>query len=76
MRRDISLDRIDRPLDRIETLFFTLTRSRNTPAVQKLAGVVRPKMSKVQDTIFFNKELFARIALELVDEPTEVEAGA
>jgi len=57
-----ALDFSGRPLDRVSTLFFTLSRSRNTPAVQKLEGVIRPKMSKAQDEVYFNEKLFERIA--------------
>jgi peptidyl-dipeptidase Dcp len=56
-----ALDFSGRPLDRLATMFFTLASSRNTPEVQKLAGVVRPKLSKAEDAIFFDQKLFERI---------------
>ncbi len=57
-----ALERSGAPLERVATLFFTLTGSRNTPAVQALAGKVRPKLSKAQDEVNFNKQLFERVA--------------
>jgi peptidyl-dipeptidase Dcp len=57
-----ALEKSGRPLDRVATLFFTLASSRNTPDVQKLAGVVRPKLSKAEDRLFFNRKLFERVA--------------
>ena len=57
-----ALERSGQPLDRLARLFFNLAGSRNTPAVQKLAGVVRPKLSKAEDKVNFNKKLFERVA--------------
>ncbi|MEM1031110.1 MAG: M3 family metallopeptidase [Myxococcota bacterium] len=57
-----AMERSGRPLDRVSTLFFTLASSRNTPAVQKLTGVVRPQLSEARDRVYFNAELFARVA--------------
>jgi peptidyl-dipeptidase Dcp len=56
------LERGGRPLDRVSRLFFSLASSRNTPAVQKLEGVIRPKLSKAEDKVNFNKKLFERVA--------------
>src|SRR5690606_29033111 len=58
----VALERSGKPLDRVTTMFFTLASSRNTPAVQELAGVVRPKLSKAEDRLYFNEKLFKRIA--------------
>ncbi len=57
-----ALERSGKPLDRVANLFFTLTGSRNTPAVQKLSGEIRPKLSKADDKVNFNKKLFERVA--------------
>lgn len=57
-----ALERSGKPLDRVATMFFTLASSRNTPAVQELAGAVRPKLSKAEDQLYFNEKLFQRVA--------------
>lgn len=57
----LALEMSGQHLDRITRIFFTLTASLNRPEVQKLAGIVRPKLSKAEDKINFNKKLFARI---------------
>ncbi len=57
-----ALERSGKPLDRVAKLFFNLAGSRNTPEVQKLTGVVRPKLSKAQDEVYFNKKLYERVA--------------
>jgi peptidyl-dipeptidase Dcp len=57
-----ALERSGKPLDRLARLFFNLTSSRNTPEVQELTGVVRPKLSKAEDKVNFNKKLFERVA--------------
>lgn len=57
-----ALEKSGRPLDRVATMFFVLASSRNTPEVQKLAGEIRPKLSKAEDTVYFNKKLFDRVA--------------
>lgn len=57
-----ALERAGQPLDRVVRLFFTLMRSKNTPAVQKLSGEIRPKLSKAEDEVNFNKKLFERVA--------------
>ncbi|MEM9696019.1 MAG: M3 family metallopeptidase, partial [Myxococcota bacterium] len=58
-----ALEKSGRPLDRVTTLFFVLASSRNTPDVQKLAGVIRPKLSKAEDRVYFDEKLFARVAV-------------
>ncbi|MEQ9325289.1 MAG: M3 family metallopeptidase [Polyangiaceae bacterium] len=58
----VALEKSGKPLDRVATMFFVLASSRNTPEVQKLAGEVRPKLSKAEDTVYFNKKLFDRVA--------------
>lgn len=57
-----ALERSGKPLDRVSNLFFTLSSSLNTPDVQALEGVLRPKLSKAQDQVNFNKKLFDRVA--------------
>jgi peptidyl-dipeptidase Dcp len=57
----VALERSGKALDRVATMFFTLASSRNTPAVQELAGVVRPKLSKAEDRVYFDEKLFQRI---------------
>ena len=56
-----ALERAGKPLDRVATLFFVMTGNRNTPEIQKLTGVIRPKLSEVSDKVNFNAKLFARI---------------
>ncbi len=58
----VALERAGKPLDRIGTLFFTMASSVNTPAIQKLSRVIRPKLSTTYDSIYFDAKLFARIA--------------
>ncbi|HMR75061.1 MAG TPA: M3 family metallopeptidase [Polyangiaceae bacterium] len=56
-----ALERAGKPLDRAATLFFVMTGNRNTPEIQKLTGVIRPKLSEVSDKVNFNEKLFARV---------------
>jgi len=56
-----ALERAGKPLDRVTTLFFVMTGNRNTPEIQELTGVVRPKLAEVMDKINFNPQLFARV---------------
>lgn len=57
-----ALERSGQPLQRINTLLSTLASSRNTPAIQKLTGVIRPKLTATYDALYFDTRLFARIA--------------
>jgi len=57
-----ALERSGRPLERVSRLFFALTGSRNTPEVQELAGEIKPKLSKAEDKVNFNRKLFERVA--------------
>ena len=56
-----AMERAGKPLDRAATLFFVMASSKNTPEIQKLSGIIRPLLAKVQDQINFNAKLFARI---------------
>lgn len=58
----LALEESGQPLDRVTTLFFNLTSSRNTPEIQALEGELRPKLSKAEDRVNFNKQLFERVA--------------
>jgi peptidyl-dipeptidase Dcp len=58
----VALERSGRPLDRVSTLFFTHASNLNTPKIQELTGIIRPKLSALRDKITFNPKLFARIA--------------
>jgi peptidyl-dipeptidase Dcp len=58
----VALERSGKPLDRVSTLFFTMAANRNTPKIQELAGIIRPKLSAVADRVYFDAKLFARIA--------------
>jgi len=58
----VALDTIGKPLRRVSTLFFTMASSMNTPEIQKLTGVIRPRLSATYDKLYFDTKLFARIA--------------
>lgn len=57
----LALERAGKPLDRAATLFYVMTGNKNSPAIQKISGVIRPKMAAVYDQINFNAKLFARV---------------
>jgi peptidyl-dipeptidase Dcp len=49
-------------LSRVSRVFFNLTESTTNPAMQKVQAEMAPKLAAHQDTIWLDKELFARIA--------------
>ena len=57
----VALERAGKPLQRVSALFFTMVSSRNTPEVQEASAVIRPMLAEVQDKVFFNEALFARV---------------
>jgi len=57
----LALERAGKPLDRAATLFYVMTGNKNSPAIQKISGVIRPKMAAVYDQINFNTKLFERV---------------
>ena len=57
----VALERSGKPLDRVATLFFVAASSLNTPKIQKLTGIVRPRLSAVSDQVNFNAKLFSRV---------------
>ncbi len=56
-----ALERAGKPIDRAARLFFVHAANLNTPQVQDLTTVIRPKLSEVTDTVNFNARLFARV---------------
>lgn len=58
----VALERTGRPLNRLTTLFFTTAANLNTPDVQAVTAVVRPKLAEAMDAIYFNGALFQRVA--------------
>lgn len=56
-----ALERSGKRLDRAATLFFVMTGNRNAPEIQKLNGVIQPKLSEVSDKVNFNEKLFKRV---------------
>lgn len=57
----LALEQAGQALERVATLFFTLASSRAEPEVIRLAGILRPLASSVQDKVILNPELFARV---------------
>ncbi len=57
----VALEQVGKPLERFNTLFYTLASSRSTPEVEALAKTLRPKFSDLQDKIDFNPKLFSRV---------------
>jgi peptidyl-dipeptidase Dcp len=56
-----ALERAGEPLERAATLFFVYAANMNSPEIQQLTGVIRPRLAEVQDAVNFNPELFARV---------------
>lgn len=56
-----ALERAGKPLDRAARLFYVHSANLNTPEIQQLTGVIRPKLSKISDEVNFNSALFARV---------------
>ncbi len=57
----LALEKTGKALDRLGTLFFTMTNNMNSPVYQKLAGVISPQLSAAYDKIYFNSRLFQRV---------------
>jgi peptidyl-dipeptidase Dcp len=57
----VALEEAGEPLERVATLFFTLTSSLNTPEVQEASKTIRPLVARVQDRINFDSDLFSRV---------------
>ncbi|MGI9471464.1 MAG: M3 family metallopeptidase [Rubripirellula sp.] len=58
----VALERAGRTLNRLEAIFFVYTSNLNLGAIPDLEKVIVPKLSEHEDSIYQNKELFARIA--------------
>lgn len=58
----LALEKAGRPLDRVTTLFSVMIGNMNSPTYQELSGVIRPMLSAVFDKVFFDEQLFARVA--------------
>ncbi len=58
----VALERSGATLNRVATLFFVHASNLNTPEVQALTAVIRPKLAEVQDEIHFDAALFDRVA--------------
>ena len=64
----LPLEKSGEELDRVATLFFTLSSSRNTPEVQKASAILSPLLSKFYDEVYFNEKLFERIKTIYADK--------
>src|SRR5262245_61631146 len=56
-----ALERSRPLLTRVSKVFFNLTESTTSPAIQKVQAEVAPLLASHQDTIFLDADLFARI---------------
>ena len=56
-----ALERSGVLLTRVSKVFFNLTESTTSPAIQKVQAEVAPLLASHQDTIFLDADLFARI---------------
>ncbi len=57
----VPLERSGRVLDRVSTVFFTLTSSDTTDAIQELEEELAPKLAAHHDAIVLDPALFARV---------------
>src|SRR6185437_10554565 len=57
----VALEKSGRLLDRVSSVFFGVTGANTDPELQKVQGIVAPKLAATQDAIYLNAKLFARI---------------
>lgn len=57
----VAFDRSGRRLTRIEQVFFNLTASETSPALQAVERTVAPQLAAHESAVFLNERLFARI---------------
>jgi peptidyl-dipeptidase Dcp len=57
----VALERSGKPLDRVARLFSVVKSNLNTPEVQELSKLVDPKLQAIEDKVYFNEKLFARM---------------
>lgn len=56
-----TMERAGKPLDRVTKLFSVASSNLNTPEVQELSKVIEPKLQALEDKVYFNDKLFAKI---------------
>ncbi|MFI7482376.1 M3 family metallopeptidase [Kocuria sp. M1R5S2] len=56
-----ALERGGLDLDRVESVFFTLTAAHNTPGVQRIYEELAPRLAEHRADFTLNKELYARV---------------
>ena len=58
----VAMERAGRTLSRLEAIFFVYASNLNVGPIQDIEKVIVPKLSEHEDSIYQNKELFARIS--------------
>ena len=57
----VPLEEAGAELERVATLFFTMTSNMNSPEYQDLSKTISPQLSQAYDEMNFNKDLFQRV---------------
>jgi len=58
----VAMERAGRTLSRLSAIFFVYASNLNVGPIQDIEKVIVPKLSEHEDSIYQNKELFARIS--------------
>ncbi|MAI30364.1 MAG: peptidase M3 [Rhodopirellula sp.] len=58
----VAMERAGRTLSRLEAIFFVYTSNLNVGPIPDIEKVIVPKLSEYEDSVYQNKELFARIS--------------
>ena len=64
----VAMERAGRTLSRLEAIFFVYASNLNVGPIPDIEKVIVPKLSEHEDSIYQNKELFARIS-SVYDSP-------
>src|SRR5262245_3360509 len=57
----VAMERSGKALDRAARMFSVMKGNRNTPEIQALSKELDPKLQALEDKVYFNEKLFARI---------------
>ena len=62
-------------LNRVTLVFFGVTQANTDPTLQKVQQVVAPQLAGLQDAIYLNSKLFARVQTGMTSARVEARSG-
>ena len=57
----VAMEKTGQLLNRVTLVFFGVTQANTDPTLQKVQQVVAPQLAGLQDAIYLNSKLFARV---------------